>query len=75
MHDEMVSRVMNADAKLCIEAMQSSAEAALGRANWIRSTKVETLQALVVYLVSSRLLSSVAKDCPEAKSTCFVETA
>lgn len=41
-----------------IESFQAGTEMALGKANFLRTTKIETLQALVIYAVSLQLIET-----------------
>lgn len=52
MSDNAILMEFGTSKKDLVENFQMGAETALGRANVIRTTKVETLQALVMYMVS-----------------------
>ena len=59
MPEETILMEFGANKKDLVDNFQMGTETALGRANVIRTTKIETLQALVMYMVSisSRLCS------------------
>lgn len=52
MSDNAVLMAFGTSKKDLVDNFQMGTETALGRANVIRTTKVETLQALVMYMVS-----------------------
>jgi AcrR family transcriptional regulator len=52
MSDEKVMAEFNVDKADLVENFKQGTEAALARANFLRTTKLETLQAFVMYLVS-----------------------
>ena len=54
--EEFVPQAMGGNKQTWVGKLQSTTEKALSAANWLRTTKVETLQALVIYLVSSTTL-------------------
>lgn len=49
--DEMILQYMNEEKGACVERLKSVTESALSQANWIRTSKIETLQALAIFLV------------------------
>lgn len=49
---EIFRRQFSYDKQFVVEQMQLGTEAALSKANFLRTTRVETLQAFVMYLVS-----------------------
>jgi hypothetical protein len=52
MHEETVLRDFGVSKESVVDNFRLGTETALGRANFLRTTKVETLQAFVMYLVS-----------------------
>lgn len=50
--DEQIVMQFGVEKKQLIESFQQGTESALYRANFLRTTKLQTLQALVLYLVS-----------------------
>ena len=52
MSDDRVLTEFGVDKQSLVNNFREGAEAALARANFLRTTKVETLQAFVMYLVS-----------------------
>ena len=54
MSDEDVLKHFAATKKELVDNFQQGAETALGRAQFLRTTKLETMQAFVMYLVSTR---------------------
>ena len=62
MSEDIIARDFGASKKALVENFQRGTETALARANFLRTTKIETLQALVMYMVrdisyTSRLFS------------------
>ena len=53
MADDMVLRDFGVGKKNFIDNFQRGTETALGRANILRTTKIESLQAFVMYMVSN----------------------
>lgn len=51
--DEQIAMQFGVEKKQLVESFQQGTESALYRANFIRTTKLQTLQALVMYLVSA----------------------
>lgn len=70
MSDDAVLMAFGTSKKDLVDNFQMGAETALGRANVIRTTKVETLQALVMYMVS--LLSQSLRAPSVYASTSFL---
>jgi hypothetical protein len=58
MHEVRVLADFGVDKHSLVNNFRQGAEAALARANFLRTTKLETLQAFVMYLVSIQLVSS-----------------
>lgn len=52
MTDERIVAEFGVDKQSLVDSFRSGAESALARANFLRTTKLETLQAFVMYLVS-----------------------
>lgn len=57
MSSERVSAEFGVDKQGLVDNFREATEAALSRANLLRTTKLETLQAFVMYLVSSHAFS------------------
>ena len=51
MPEEIITRDFGTSKKALMENFQRGTETALARANFLRTTKIETLQALVMYMV------------------------
>lgn len=51
MPDEQIHQAFGLQKQNMIESFQTGTEMALGKANFLRTTKIETLQALVIYTV------------------------
>jgi hypothetical protein len=71
MHEVRVLADFGVDKHSLVNNFRQGAEAALARANFLRTTKLETLQAFVMYLVSIQLVLIIASfanvnftDCP-----------
>ena len=58
MPEEIIARNFGASKKALMENFQRGTETALARANFLRTTKIETLQALVMYMVREDLYAS-----------------
>jgi len=52
MTDDMVQVEFGVEKQNMIDSFREGTEAALARANFLRTTKLETIQAFVMYLVS-----------------------
>ena len=52
MPDDVALNLLKCNKRILMEKVQAATDFALARSNWIRSTKVEMIQAVVVYLVS-----------------------
>ena len=52
MPDDVVQRELKREKSDLVQQMRVAADNALARSNWIHSTQIETLQAIVIYLVS-----------------------
>ena len=50
--DDVVWSQLKYDKRALMEEMRAGTDSALARSNWIHSTKVEMLQAVVIYLVT-----------------------
>jgi hypothetical protein len=59
MSDHAVSMQLGVPKVQLLQSFQQGAESALYRANFLRTTKLQTLQALVMYLVSVLLLAKI----------------
>jgi hypothetical protein len=57
MPEQKVLEELAVDKQSLVENFRRGAEGALARANFLRATKLETLQAFVMYLVSSKMPS------------------
>jgi len=55
MPEHKVMKELAVDKQSLVENFRRGAEAALARANFLRATKLETLQAFVMYLVSPNI--------------------
>jgi hypothetical protein len=56
--DQAISMQLGVPKLQLLRSFQQGAESALCRANFLRTTKLQTLQALVMYLVSATMLNS-----------------
>lgn len=52
MTDDMVRAEFGVERQTMVDSFREGVETALARANFLRTTKLETLQAFVMYLVS-----------------------
>jgi hypothetical protein len=59
MSDQSVSMQLGVPKTQLLQSFQQGAESALYRANFLRTTKLQTLQALVMYLVGTTLRTTV----------------
>jgi len=59
MDDAAVIRDFGVSKVSLMDNFKLGTETALGRANFLRTTKIETLQAFVMYLVRSKALAKV----------------
>lgn len=57
MPEDMIVMEFGVSKKSLVENFQMGTETALGRANFIRTAKLETLQAFIIYMVSSPFFS------------------
>jgi hypothetical protein len=64
MSKEMVATEFGVEKQQLVDNFQQGTEAALAKANFLRTTKLETLQAFVMYLVRLTLDSTAASRLP-----------
>ena len=63
MSEEAVLMQLGVEKNQLLQSFQKGAESALCRANFLRTTKVQTLQALVMYLVGLTTTWSILVAC------------